>query len=97
MLIAWHQLNYFGLALPNRRVELGLAILIRFRLNKLVLGFPMPAVWHGLVFLGGVSSGRRRGHAEDGSNIYDSSPDFAGGDRTSEEHELAGSGVLSLL
>jgi len=34
---------------------------------------------------------------EDGSDIYDGFPDFAGGDRTSEEHELAGSGVLSLL
>ena len=57
----------------------------------------MPAVWRGFVFLGGVSSGRRRGRAEDGSDIYGGFPDFAGGDRTSEEHELAGSRVLCLL
>jgi hypothetical protein len=69
-------------------------ILIR---NKLGLGFPMPAVWHGFVFLGGVSSGRRRGCVEVGSDICGGFPDLVGGVRSSEEHELAGSGVMCLL
>ena len=77
--------------------DLYIPVLIRFRLNKLGLGFPMPVVWRGFVFLGGVSSGQRCGRAEDGSDIYGSFPDFAGGERTSEEHELVGSGVLCLL
>ena len=57
----------------------------------------MPAVWRGFVFLSGVSSGQRCGRAEDGSDIYSSFPDFTGGECTTEEHELTGSGVLCLL
>ena len=86
-----------GAGVDELTEDLYIPVLIRFRLNKLGLGFPMPVVWHGFVFLGGVSSGQRCGRAEDGSDIYGSFPDFAGGERTSEEHELVGSGVLCLL
>jgi len=52
------------------------------------------AVRQGFFFLGSVSSGRRRGRAEDDSDIYGGFPDFAGGDGTSKDFELAGFGVL---
>ena len=45
-------------------------------------------------FLCGISSGRRRGRAEDISDIYCGFPNFAGGDCTSKDYELAGFGVL---
>jgi hypothetical protein len=84
-----------GGGLDELTKDLYIPILIRFRLNKLGLGFSMPALWRGFVFLGSVSNGQRRGRAEDGSDIYSSFPDFAGGHHTSEEHELAGSGVCA--
>jgi hypothetical protein len=65
--------------------------------NNLGLGFPMPAVWRGFVFLGGGSSERRRRRAEVGSNFYVCFPNVSGGARSSEECELAGSAVLRLL
>jgi len=52
------------------------------------------AVRQGFFFLGSVSSGRRRGRAEDDSDIYGGFPDFGGGDGTSKDFELAGFGVL---
>lgn len=62
-------------------------VLIRPKLNKLGLGFPMSAVRHGFVFLSGGSGERRRGCAEDGSNICGGFPDFAGGNCISERYE----------
>jgi hypothetical protein len=53
----------------------------------------MSAVRHGFVFLSGGSGERRRGCAEDGSNICGGFPDFAGGNCISERYELAKSGV----
>nr|AWA44798.1 hypothetical protein SS14E05_000004 [Saccharum spontaneum] len=43
------------------------------------LVFPMPAVSHGFIFMGGGSGGRRRGRAEVVSDIYAGFPIFAGG------------------
>jgi hypothetical protein len=72
-------------------------ILLLIRLNKLGLVVPVPMLWHGFLFLGGGSCGRRRGQAEEGSDIYDGFPDCAGTGCISEGYDLVRSGVLPTL
>jgi hypothetical protein len=79
-----------GGGLVESTEDLYIPLLIR---NKLGLGFPMPVERRGFVFLGGDSSGRRRGCAEVVFNIYVGFSNFAAADRTSEEYELAGSAI----